>query len=750
MIPHKESTFVANMRRALGRITRLKSSGETQRPPDLTPRIEIVEPERKEQELIQALHDTAADLSMTRDFEQTLDRILANISRVVPFDQARVLLVEAGDARVVRSLRPGWPESEASAARLPQPVQQIPHLLRAATTGHSVVIGDTKAELGWVKSPETDWIQSHITAPIRIGKETIGFVDVDSATNGFFTSVHGRHLQAFVDQAALALENTRLAAESQRSIRELGALNRIQASINSTLEVEWVLQLTMQEVQDLFGVEKCSLMLVDEQTNELFFQVALGTRPDKQIRFNVDQGIAGWVVRTGQPALVNDVRADSRWFSQPDALTGFTTRSILAFPLKARDKAIGVIELINKMQGVFTERELELLDSIANSVAGAIENARLFGELNKAYQGMARTQSQIIESRNTLRTVFDGIDDSIYILGEDLSIKALNRSAAAEMGVEPRFGIGKYCYEVMDQADKPCDRCPVIDTFKSGKPALVTQSRIGRGGTPREFEIRTYPQENPEGVIDRVIEIIRDVTEKQKMEATLVQSAKLSALGELAAGVAHEINNPLTAVYGNAQMLLRALEPEDARYQMAQLIERAGLRASKVVRNLLDFSRQEDYQFIPTDLNSTIEDALSLILHQLERDKIIVTKELSDDLPMVSASTSHLQTVWTNLLINARDAMSEQTGGTIKITTRQSEDGQFVQVLFTDNGPGIAEKDLARIFEAFFTTKPRGRGSGLGLYVSYMIIAHHRGTMQVSSRVGEGTTFIANLPIQSA
>ena len=197
-------------------------------------------------------------------------------------------------------------------------------------------------------------------------------------------------------------------------------------------------------------------------------------------------------------------------------------------------------------------------------------------------------------------------------------------------------------------------------------------------------------------------------------------------------------------------MLLRALEPEDARYQMAQLIERAGLRASKVVRNLLDFSRQEDYQFVPTDLNATIDDALSLILHQLQRDKIVVTKDLKDDLPLVSASTSHLQTVWTNLLINARDAIGEQRGGTIKIITRLSQDGHSIQALFTDNGPGIAEKDLPRIFEAFFTTKPRGRGSGLGLYVSYMIIAHHRGTMQVSSRMGDGTTFIANLPIERA
>jgi two-component system, NtrC family, sensor kinase len=561
---------------------------------------------------------------------------------------------------------------------------------------------------------------------------------------------HGHSGPSLADSLrAITLENKRLLEKNDRNLLELTVLNRIQTSINSTLELDWVLQLTMHEVQDLFGVEKCSLLLLDEQTNELFFQVALGRVPNEQIRIDVDQGIAGWVFRTGEPALVNDVHADPRWYSQPDTVTGFTTRSILAHPLKTRDKVIGVIELMNKTQGDFAEQELELLDSISNSIAGAIENARLFGELNKAYQDMARDQDVIVESRNTLRTLFDGIDDSICIVDQNLRVRALNRSAAAQIGIEPRQGVGKYCYEFLDQSDRPCDQCPINETFRTGKPVLVTQSRVWRDGKPRELEVRTFPLENPDGTIERAIEIVRDVTEMRKMEATLIQSAKLSAVGELAAGVAHEINNPLTVVYGNAQMLLRALDASDPRYQMAELIERTGLRASRVVRNLLDFSRQEDYQFAPIDLNVTIEDALALILHQLQQSKIRVTKNLGGNLPLVNASAFHLQTIWTNLLINARDAMGEESGGKIQVATRLSEDGQSVLASFTDNGPGIAERDLAHIFEPFFTTKPRGRGSGLGLYVSFMIVAQHRGTMQVSSQPGDGTTFVVSLPLAS-
>jgi len=699
--------------------------------------------------LIEALHNTASILADLSDLEKVFDRILDNIGLVVPCDAVCIMLIEKGVARIVRSQ--GFAEFGRAdwIPGLRLQLQQVPSLERALATGQPIVVTDTKTEPGWVVMPETAWIRSHITAPIRVGGEIIGFLNVDSALPNSLNSAYVHYLQIFADQLAETIENRHLRVESQRGVQELSALNRIQTSINSTLELDWVLELTMQEVQNLFGVEKCSLILLDEQTNELFFQVALGTLPDEQIRLNLNQGIAGWIVRNGRPVLVNDVQSDARWHFQPDAAAGFTPRSILALPLKTRDKVIGVIELINKIQEGFTWKDLQLLDSISNSVAGAIENARLFGELNKAYQEMARTQSLILESRNTLRTLVDGIDDRILIVDQNLRIAALNWAAAAQVGLEPRLGVGKYCYEILDQSDKPCDQCPVIETFRTGKPVLVTQSRTGKGSQPRELELRTFPLENPEGIVDRAIEIVRDVTEMRRMETTLIRSAKLSAVGELAAGVAHEINNPLTAVYGNAQMLLRALEPGDPRYQMAELIERAGLRASKVVRNLLDFSRQEDYQFAPIDLNATIEDALALTLHGLERSMIRVTKDLQPDLPSVLASPSHLQTVWTNLLLNARDSIDKQPQGKIEIATRLSEDGQWVQALFTDNGPGIAEKDLARIFEPFFTTKPRGRGTGLGLYVSDMIVAHHRGTMQVENQAGEGVTFIVSLPVVS-
>ncbi len=594
-------------------------------------------------------------------------------------------------------------------------------------------------------------IKSAVVVPLQVKEKIIGTLCLDNrSTYAAFDEQALQLLQTFAHQAAIAIETARLYEGQSRKIRELAALNKIAASITSTLDLSRVLDLTMHELQDLLHVEVCSLMLLDEQTDELVFQVSLGPGAEqaKQMRLDANQGIAGWVVREGKPALVHDVRADPRWYSRVDTATGFTTKSILALPLKSKEKVIGVIEAINKVEGNFTADDLQLLSSISMAVATAIENARLFSELNQAHREMAESHTQILESRNTLRALFDGITDNICIVDREFQIKAVNWAAAARFGEEPRSLIGKRCYEVFLQSDHSCDSCPVAETFCTGQSVSATQSCTAPLDTAGQWETHTYPMRNAEEVFDQVIYIARDVSEKRRMEATLLQSARLSAVGELAAGVAHEISNPLTAIIGNAQMLLRA-GPSDPHYEMAHLIERAGLRANKVVRDLLDFSRREEYRFAPTDINLLIQDALALVSAHLEQSHVRVTQSLAKNLPLITASASHLQTVWANLLLNSKDAMVKGRAGQIRIVTRYDRAKRLVQVLVADNGSGIAESDLPRVFEPFFTTKPRGKGTGLGLYVSYTIVGQHRGTLQVQSKEGKGSMFIVTLPVES-
>lgn len=227
-----------------------------------------------------------------------------------------------------------------------------------------------------------------------------------------------------------------------------------------------------------------------------------------------------------------------------------------------------------------------------------------------------------------------------------------------------------------------------------------------------------------------------------------MQAGKLAAIGKLAAGVAHEINNPLTVINANAQMLQMVMPDEDDNYEAVDLISRAGDRAATVVQGLLDFARQAQYEFESGDVNESIQAALSLVSYQFANANIEVKTDLADDLPPTKASWEHLQSVWLNLLINARDALQDnQEERWIEITTGVDQDRDDIVVLVRDNGEGMNSAEIDQIFEPFYTTKAPGRGTGLGLATTHRIVEQHGGQIDVTSAVDDGTTFVIRLPL---
>jgi two-component system NtrC family sensor kinase len=237
----------------------------------------------------------------------------------------------------------------------------------------------------------------------------------------------------------------------------------------------------------------------------------------------------------------------------------------------------------------------------------------------------------------------------------------------------------------------------------------------------------------------------QDVTEKRRLEANLIRSEKLAAVGQLAAGIAHEINNPLTAILANAQMLQREIPEDDDRQELVDLISRAGSRASQVVRNLLDLARKEKFEFLPTDVNETIRKSLELLQFEIAKRSVDLIFEPDENLPFVRASQDHLEGVWINLLTNAMDALSNGQK-TIQVCTRHV--GSEVHVIVSDSGEGIPPAALSRIFEPFFTTKSPGEGTGLGLSVVHRVIKQHGGMIHVDSQIDRGTQFTVALPIK--
>jgi signal transduction histidine kinase len=253
------------------------------------------------------------------------------------------------------------------------------------------------------------------------------------------------------------------------------------------------------------------------------------------------------------------------------------------------------------------------------------------------------------------------------------------------------------------------------------------------------------PFRTRDGTTAGSIIVIEDVTERANLEEQLRLSEKMAAIGLLAAGVAHEVNTPLTGISSFTQLLLDKADPNDPKTQLLEKIERQTFRAAKIVNSLLNLAKPSDGEAGPVDLNVVLGDVLSLLDHQFRNSRIQVRKELTASTLVVRGAEYKLQQVFLNLFLNARDAMSK--GGWLSVTSR-FEDGRAV-VEVSDTGVGIPSEHIARIYDPFFTTKPDGRGTGLGLSVTYGIVQEHGGTLLCDSSAGQGTTFTLALPLMT-
>jgi two-component system NtrC family sensor kinase len=236
--------------------------------------------------------------------------------------------------------------------------------------------------------------------------------------------------------------------------------------------------------------------------------------------------------------------------------------------------------------------------------------------------------------------------------------------------------------------------------------------------------------------------IVDDVTARMRLEEQLQHSEKMASIGLLAAGVAHEVNTPLAGISSYTQLLLGEVEDGDPKADLLKKIEKQSFRAAKIINNLLNFARSGTSEFETLDVNKILLDVLSLVDHQLEGARIKVRRELAEHLPSVRGNENRLQQVFFNLVLNARDAMPR--GGWLTLRTRADDDAVIAEV--SDTGDGIRKEDIKRIYDPFFTTKGIGRGTGLGLSVSYGILQEHGGAIFVDSAPGQGTTFHVALP----
>jgi two-component system NtrC family sensor kinase len=424
-----------------------------------------------------------------------------------------------------------------------------------------------------------------------------------------------------------------------------------------------------------------------------------------------------------------------------EALDGLPVRSMLAVPLVVRSRPAGVLWAASETPGRFGDADADLFSSLARAVSQAIDNASLF-------QNVRARQQELQESHSRLQAVINGILQPIYTIDEQWRLIAVNRYKTESMGVEPASLLGRPCYNAFFGHDEPCSHCRVSVLFEQREAQVWPVRWLGDDHLLQEWEVSAFPLPGRQSTQPGAVVVWQDRTEQRRLENSLLQAGKLAAIGQLAAGVAHEINNPLTAINVNAQILKMFIPHEGELYESVDLIARAGDRASSVVRSLLDFARQNQYSFEPGDVNRSLQQALQLVAYQLRAAHISVEQKLAADLPPVEASWEHLKSVWLNVLINARDALVPRPEPReIEVVTRKTAEDE-VQVVIADNGVGMTPAEVNHIFEPFYTTKDPGQGTGLGLATSQRIVHQHGGVIEVLSEPGKGTIFIVRLPLR--
>ena len=399
-----------------------------------------------------------------------------------------------------------------------------------------------------------------------------------------------------------------------------------------------------------------------------------------------------------------------------------------------RDHIPAVLGLGKTVDGDYlTSDDIELLDTIAGYMAIAIENARLYNSLEQKALQIERLKEfheNIIESLN------------IGVLTVDLKdcIESWNPQMERLLGISRAQAVGCAVADAL-----PPDLVgEIASRSRDEHVTSIYKFRLyGPGG--RHFVVNTSfaPLVGKNGQrLGRLI-LLDDITQRVRLEEQMVQNEKLTSLGLLAAGVAHEVNTPLAVISNYIQMLGKQIPAEDSRQKTIEKIVQQTFRASEIVNNLLNFSRTGGAEFVEIDLNSVLDETLSLVQHPFKTARVNVIRNFTDTLPVVLGSTTRLQQVFLNLFMNARDAMPN--GGMLEVRTA-AHNGS-VEVEITDTGIGIRPENIHRVFDPFFTTKASGRGTGLGLSVSYGIVKEHAGKLEVRSTTEKGTSFRLEFPV---
>ncbi len=595
--------------------------------------------------------------------------------------------------------------------------------------------------------------------------ETVAVILIGALINLWFyaSRKEDKRRQQLLSKLKAADEQLEAAYQvTRRNEKRLSALNELSAIISQSLELEDILSAVVDKLKQVMGLDIVMIFLLDPDKQEL----KLVTHREVSEEFiaglkglKVGEGFNGRVAQTGEPLVINDASQDPRLTRKIVRREGIKAEVIV--PLKAKGKVVGTLAGAMRKPRQFLDEEVELLTTIGSQVGMGIENSQLYQREHLAAQ-------QALASEKRYREIFEDAHDAIWIHDSHGNIIAVNKATEeltgysskellvmnvrdflAEEGISLARQIRHKLF-LGETVEQPYEQ-RLISKDGTGRVLKLTTNLIREDVKLKGFQNIARDVTREKEMQDKLRATYRELSEShQKLKESqeqLIQAEKLTSLGQLAASIAHEVNNPLSGVLAYTQLLAKKIRgnniPKDVSLQYLSKMEAELTRSTNLIRHLLDFARQSPPAFRQLNLNDVVNRAFDLAAHSAELQHIQTIKELDPSLPNLMADFDQLHQVCTNLILNAIQAMPQ--GG--KLILRTSVSNGHLKMEIEDTGCGISPKNMSKLFTPFFTTKHEVKGVGLGLAISYGIIQRHHGRIEVQSKEGEGTTFTICLPL---
>ncbi|KIX14569.1 ATP-binding protein [Dethiosulfatarculus sandiegensis] len=534
---------------------------------------------------------------------------------------------------------------------------------------------------------------------------------------------------------------SRIYREFDAKIEELSLIRRVSDALRKAADLKGLTAGLVEVVISELPADFVGLLLTDPEMTCLI-PSALYDRgweqPEIKIEISdknnipLDQGVLGRAVANGSILLLPDwdLTDEQPW----PGVFPKQAKSLLALPLVARQQIVGAMVLVSLATGAFGQEHTRTLTIICDHAAHALINFRLIDQLGEINERLLASEIKAHQAREYQQSLLDNAADLIIVADASGCISYTNK-AALELGFSPREIEGRPLWDLFSQPEK------ARSWFASSRKQSRELDMLPPYGGERQVSVSLTP-------ISRTGELLvmaRDITRQKELERSLLQAEKLASVGILAAGVAHEIGNPLSAISGYAELLAKKQINQAERTEFSKAISEQAERINRIIRDLLDYSRPSPDRKRVLLVNQAIEAVLNMYFTEkrLLSHAMTIKTRLAKDLSGVNMDRDQLQQVVLNLIMNAAQAMDK--GGKLSIVSEN--EGGFVKIRFIDTGPGIKPEHLAHIFDPFFTTKPPGRGTGLGLSICQRIVSQAGGRLTVESQPGKGAVFSLFLPV---